>query len=63
MTSDSSSTDVLDAVAAELSRFSRDVVAEVHRLRDQLAIQAGSGSSFSETGAQHIEETDNTDLH
>ena len=39
MTSDSSSTDVLDAVAAELSRFSRDVVAEVHRLRDQLAIE------------------------
>jgi hypothetical protein len=39
MTSDSSSTDVLDAVAAELSRFSRDVVTEVHRLRDQLAIE------------------------
>ncbi len=32
-------------------------------LRDQLAIQAGSGSSFSETGAQHIKETDNKDRH
>ena len=32
-------------------------------LRDQLAIQAGSGSSFSETGAQDIKETDNKDRH
>jgi hypothetical protein len=39
MTNVPSSADVLDAVAAELSRFSRDVVAEVHRLRDQLAIE------------------------
>lgn len=39
MTSDPSNADVLDAVALELSRFSREVVAEVHRLRDELVIE------------------------
>ena len=34
-----SNADVIDAVAMELSRFSRDVVTEVHRLRDELAIE------------------------
>jgi hypothetical protein len=29
----------------------------------QLAIQAGSGPSFSKTVAQQIKETDNTDRH
>jgi len=38
MTSDPSNASVLDAVAAELSRFSRDVVTEVHRLRDELLV-------------------------
>jgi hypothetical protein len=39
MTSDPSNADVIDAVAMELSRFSRDVVSEVHRLRDELGIE------------------------
>ena len=39
MTSDPSNADVIDAVAMELSRFSRDVVPEVHRLRDELGIE------------------------
>jgi hypothetical protein len=39
MTSETSNADVLDAVAMELSRFSRDVVTEVHRLRDELVIE------------------------
>lgn len=39
MTSDPSNADVLEAVAAELSRFSRDVVAEVHRLRVELVVE------------------------
>ncbi len=32
-------TDVLEAVTQELSRFTRDVVAEMHRLRDELAAE------------------------
>ena len=31
--------DVLDAVTLELSRFTREVVAEMHRLRDELAAE------------------------
>ncbi len=31
--------DVLDAVTLELSRFTRDVVAEMHRLRDELIVE------------------------
>jgi hypothetical protein len=31
--------DVLDAVTLELSRFTREVVAEMHRLRDELAVE------------------------
>jgi hypothetical protein len=39
MTSDPSNAEVIDAVTMELSRFSRDVVTEVHRLRDELGIE------------------------
>ena len=34
--SEPTNTDVLDAVTLELSRFTREVVAEIHRLRDEL---------------------------
>lgn len=37
--SEPTNADVLDAVTLELSRFTRDVVAEMHRLRDQLTVE------------------------
>jgi hypothetical protein len=42
-------TDVLDAVTLELSRFTREVVAEMHRLRDELITERQRADQLEST--------------